>query len=495
MLPPLRHKALIALSITVSLTGCLAKEHVLRPPSPMILPSTPPPLSPVVESSISFPVQINLTRFLNAANDENVVPKTFDQSGIPIKHSKGAERRYYVERDDFAIARSDAYQSMSPDQRVMPRDWWKGIDLPGTRLPLTADLHSYPNTHAQPPAGRVPVDCGTGHERAKRTMVNGSIAIEMTPNYSLSGTVADVAVSAMDACNSRVATVDLPQEVKNRLTDSVREGLNQAVAHLNTSTIRTQVDEVWNGLRAPIQLEPNSWLQFNIDKIKHNGFSIGGQRLDDTIHVVANPVIVFGPEPPAITAGLPQLDTQLASPGYHVVADIPLDYASLSQSLAGRLQGKRIAVKGDFILITDASIFGLGGNQVLLKIVFTGDAIGHLYFVGKPEMNALTQTVQISGLRLDAATEQLLQKDGPDWLYRSSLQDLIGGEALLGMTPAIDRMRDLTTKVLNRALTPTITTYGTVASVQGIGVFADVNALYVRVMSDGSVNLKVDGKQ
>jgi hypothetical protein len=63
------------------------------------------------------------------------------------------------------------------------------------------------------------------------------------------------------------------------------------------------------------------------------------------------------------------------------------------------------------------------------------------------------------------------------------------------VSPAIDRMRDLVTKALNRELSPAITTHGTVTSVQGIGVFADVNALYVRLMTDGSLSLKVDGKQ
>jgi hypothetical protein len=69
------------------------------------------------------------------------------------------------------------------------------------------------------------------------------------------------------------------------------------------------------------------------------------------------------------------------------------------------------------------------------------------------------------------------------------------GETVLGVTPAIERMRDLVTKALNRELSPSITTHGTVTSVQGIGVFADVNALHVRMMTDGSLSLKADGKQ
>lgn len=245
----------------------------------------------------------------------------------------------------------------------------------------------------------------------------------------------------------------------------------------------------------------------------------GGDLIDDTLHITAKPVLVFGAEPSSAGEALPQLETEpastgfygaadaqlygtlpkalanrLASTGFHVVADIPLDYPSLSRSLATRLQGKRITVKGDFIDITDAAIFGRGGNQVVLRIAFKGDATGHLYFVGKPVMNTLTQSVQVGGLRLDFDSEQLLQKDGPHWLYHSSIRDLIVGETVLGVIPAIDRMRDLVTKALNRKLSPTITTHGTLASVQGIGVFADVNRLYVRVMSDGSLNLKVDDR-
>ncbi|MGQ0557425.1 MAG: DUF4403 family protein [Nitrospiraceae bacterium] len=471
----------------------MVKQYDVHPPPPTLLPATPPPLSPATESTINFPVQMNLAPFLATINDENVIAKVFDQSGNPSKHSKGVEYKYYVERDDFTTERSNSYQSMSSDQGAVLRDWWKGIDLPGTRLPLTADLRSHLGAHAPTPTVKAPADCGTGQERLRKTTLHGGIAIDMTPNYGLSASIADVAVHTIDTCTSRITTTDLPQDVRNRLTDAVRGGLHQAVARLNASTVRPQVEEAWNGLRAPIQLEPNAWLHLNIEKIKRNEYSIDRQSLHDTLHIIAKPMIVFGSEPPAAAAALPQLDTQPASPGFHVVADIPLDYPSLSRSLAARLKGKRVAVKGDFIVITDAAILGRGGNQVVLRIAFGGDAIGHLYFVGKPEMNMLTQSVEISGLRLDHDSEQLLQKDGPNWLAHSSMRELVMGEAVLGVSPAIDRMRDLLRTALNRSISQ-LSLQGTIASVQGIGVFADVNSLYVRVMSDGSLNLKVESK-
>lgn len=494
MFPKSIRNSLVVVSLLLSLTGCFAKQYVIRPPAPTLLPPTQPPLAPAIESAISFPVQMNLAPFLATVNDESVIPKAFDQSGNPIKHSKGLEHKYYIERDDFTTERSDSYQPMSQDQGVALRDWWKGIDLPGTHLPLTAELRSHLGAHAPTPAVKAPADCGAGQERLRKTTLHGGVAIGMTPNYGLSASVADVAVNTVDTCTSRITTTDLPQDLRNRLTDTVRGGLHHAVARLNANTVRPQVEEVWNGLRTPIRLEPNSWLHFNIEKIKHDEFSIARQSLHDTLHIIATPVIVFGSEPPAAAAALPQLDIQPASPGFHVVADLPLDYPSLSQSLASRLKGKRVAVKGDFIVITDAAILGRGGNQVVLRIGFGGDAIGHLYFVGKPEMNTLTQSIQIGGLRLDHDSEQLLEKSGPDWLARSSLRELVMSEAVLGVSPASDRMRDLLRTALNRTVSQTLSLQGKVESVQGIGVFADVNALYVRMMSDGSLNLKVDGR-
>ena len=96
MLPQSIQKTLLVLSLTVSMTGCLAKQYIVHPPSPTLLPATPNPLSPAPESSISVPVRVDLSAFLTAANDDSVIPKKFDHWGSFIKHPKGAEYKYYA---------------------------------------------------------------------------------------------------------------------------------------------------------------------------------------------------------------------------------------------------------------------------------------------------------------------------------------------------------------------------------------------------------------
>jgi predicted anti-sigma-YlaC factor YlaD len=146
------------------------------------------------------------------------------------------------------------------------------------------------------------------------------------------------------------------------------------------------------------------------------------------------------------------------------------------------------------ITIADAGIFGLGDNQVLLRVEFGGDARGYVYLIGKPEINTMTQAVYLSGLRYDPGTTHLLQTTAPDWFNDALLRESIAPEVVLGVTPMIDRIRDSLRSGLNRTLTPTVSMQGTVTSMQGIAVFADVDALHVRAMSEGTLTVTVDSK-
>jgi hypothetical protein len=487
MLPKSVRNSLVALPLLLSLAGCLPTIHIIRPPEPEQLPAIPHPPVPETDSSIRVPVHVDLSTFLDTANDENVIPKKFDHWGAYINTSKGAEYKYYAERDDFAMDLSGSQQSISTDHEPTLRNWWKGVEPPGSYLSISTALRYKIGTDPHI------VQCGEGNDWPRSATLNGRIAIGLTPNYGLSASVTGVTVNAIDPCKISIADTDVIQEVHNRLTKVVQGGVDDAVARINAMTVKSHAEDAWNALRKPIQLEPDTWLLLNIDKMRHSGFSGAGHVIDDTMHITANPVVVFGAEPPSASAALPPLDTQPPSSGFHAVTDVQLEYATLSRALARRLKGKFVQIRDEKIVITNASIFGHGGNQLVLRIDFTGEAQGHVYLVGKPEINALTQTISFSGLRYDPATDNLL-KTAPDWFNRYALRDLIASEAFLEATPAINRVRDLLTIGLNRTLSPDISMHGTVASVQGIAVFADVNALYVRAMSDGTLSLKVVDK-
>lgn len=485
--------ALVIFSVAL-LSGCSAfSEHIVRPPEPMPLPVVRPQQTPLPDSMISVPIHVDLSSMLRQTNDETVVPKKFDHWGSYVKSPKGADYKYYAELDNFAFEAARTSPSIVVDTGRGLRDWWKGIEAHGSSVLMRAPLRYKLGANPSVLTAGTPVQCGEGSEWPRRATLDGNVGLGITTNYEVSASLVGVAVKYIDYCAIRLADFDPAQEFIQRVADSVRGGLSRAVAPINSLTVRSQVEPVWNALRTPIQLDNDVWLQLNAAKIGQSGVFKGGPVVEGEMQIVANPVVVLGSEPPAVAATLPPLDPQPVPPGFHVAADVQLDYASLSQTLESRLKGKQVQVKGDVAKITNAAISSHGGNQVLLRIDFNGDAYGHVYMIGKPAMNVLTQTVFIGDLHWEAGTEKLLPEVA-SWLYNASFRELVADQAVFGVTPATDRIKGLLTAALNRPLSPTAVMRGTVESVQGINVFADTNALKVQVMSEGTLSVMVAGK-
>ena len=486
-------RAFVFLSVAL-LSGCsMFTEQIVRPPAPTPLPATRPPLAPVAKSMISVPISVDLSAMLHQVNDESVVPKKFDHWATHIKSPKGMDYKYYAERDEFAINPSGSVYASSGEGDRSLRDWWKGMTSTGSSVAVSAGVRYKAEVHPSVHTAGVPVHCGEGSEWPRRATLNGSVAMAIAPNYNVSASVINVAMNTIDPCLIRPADLDPTQEVRQRVADSVRVGLTRAVAPINALTVRSQVEQVWNALRTPIRLDQDLWLQLNADMVGQSGVMKGGPVLEGEIQVVANPVVVLGSEPAAVAATLPPLDTEPVAPGFRVAADVSLDYAELSKTLASRLKGKQIQFKGDVARITDAAISSHGGNQVLLRIDFNGDAYGHVYLIGKPGMNLLTQTLFIGDLDWDSATEKVVQEVA-SWLYTASFRELVADQAVFGVTRDTDRIKSLLTAALNRRLSPTVAMHGTVASVQGVNAYADAAALHVQVMSEGTLGVTVGGK-
>lgn len=509
-----RYHVVVTMGLILSLTSCADTEFIMRPPAPEKLPPAEAPTPEITESVIHVPIQLGLSDFLQAANDQTVIAKQFDQWGRLIKHPNGGEYKYYAERDDFTIEPSGSQQAGTaapgmPSQTGSLGDWWKGIDLSGSSLFVSAPLRYKIGARSHAKGTETSAQCGDGSGWPRQATLNGSIAIGLTPDYGVSASLRSVTVHPLEPCQLLPSEVDLQQAVNSAIEDQVRGGLNHAASRLNALSVHAHAEEVWTALRNPIQLEPDTWLLLNLDNVRRRGFSNDVHSLHDMLEMTAHPVIVHGTEPPTSSSALPPLKTEASSPKFrgvadvqevysekrpgsekfHVLADVQIEYATLSRTLSSRLKGKRVVNLGNFITVTGAKISSFGDNQVLLRVEFAGDARGHLYLIGKPEINAMTQTVYFSGLRYDLKTAQLLHTRAPDWFNDAPLRESITPEIVLSVTSVTDRVGDLLKTGLNRTLSPTVSMQGTVTSVSGIAVFAEKDALQIRVLSEGSLSV------
>ncbi len=502
------YRVVPTMGLVALLASCSNTDYVIRPPAPEKLPSIENPIRGTADSIINVPLRVDVSGFLDAVNNPNLIPKKFDHWESAIKYPKGGEYTYYAERDDFLIEQSTyPIRSMGPGLPI--RDWWKNIELSGGTLFLSAPLRYKIGVRPPSQDPDSAAQCGDGNEWPKHATLNGSIAIGLTPHYGVSGSLRSVTVHSAEPCQFLRADVDLQQAVNTALSDQVKDGLNTAVSRLQAVSVKAHAEDVWTALRRPIQLEPDTWLLLNLDKVRHTGFSRDGHGVNSILHITAHPVIVHGAEPPISSTALPQLETEASSPDFrgvtdveanyserrpvakkfHVLADARIDYLTLSETLSKRLRGTRVENKGHFITITGVGLLGLGDNHMLLRVEFTGDARGYVYLIGKPAFNPMTEMVYLSGLRYDLETTHLLQTTAPDWFPDAPLRDSIAPKIVLGVTPMIDRIRDMLRTGLYRTLTPTVSIRGLVTSIQGIAVIADIDALYVRTMSNGTLNV------
>lgn len=482
----------VAWLAALSWFGCSLGPVHIDPAAPDSSPATKPPALATTESVVRVPIRVELLSLREALNDEHVIPRHFDQWVGGSKSSQGVEYKYYAERGDFAINLSPGSVLPRKDVSAALRDWWKGVEPLANvfvSAPLRFKLHVNPKTV---PAG-VPYQCGGDSEGLRQAVIGGFVAVDLAPDLTLTTTVNDVSVQLIDPCTVGGDEAKVVETFKNTVRDAVRAGMQQAAAKLSKTTIiRSQIGEVWTVLHKPVRLNPDAWLLFNVQRLAHSGFVSEGDHLNDVIHIVAKPVILFGDQPGVEAAALPPLDPRPAVDGFRVATDIRLDYQKLSDALVDRLRGERVSNEDRSIIITDVSMRGNGSNQVVIRIDFRGDAYGHAYFVGKPRLNPLTQTVYFENLRYDKATAHQLSKSAA-WLFRSMFREFIATEAVAGVTQATKKMQSLLTPVLNQRLMPNLVMRGRLPSFQVIGVFADETALQVRVVADGTLDLLIGG--
>ncbi|MCP9470771.1 MAG: DUF4403 family protein [Nitrospira sp.] len=474
--------------------GCSLGPSRIQPPAPEPFPPAQRPALSTTEtdSVVGFSIRADLSMLNDVLNDERMVPKRFGQRDVYAKSPQGVEYKYHAEREDFAINAPAAGLYARRDAGAALRDWWKGVEL-SANVFVSAPLRYKIDMHPKTAAAGVPMSCRDGGGEDKQGMLTGSVAIDMTPDFHLAASVADVSVHGVDPCAvDRAEETVVAEEVRRALADSVRGGLQQAVERLNAVTFNDRIEHVWQLLRKPIRLNPDAWLLFNVERVAHSGLSSEGNDLHDTIQMVAKPVIVFGDEPTLPSVSLPRLDPRPTPRGFRVVTDVGMDYQKLSDALTDRLRGERVSNEDRSIIITEVSVRGNGGNQVVMRIDFRGDAEGHAYLVGKPRLNPLTQTLYFENLRYDAATAQQLGKSAK-WLFHSSFRGFIATEAVVGVTQATKKMQSLIVPVLNQRLSPGLVMRGKLSSFQGIGVFADEAALQVRVVAEGTLDLLTSG--
>jgi hypothetical protein len=418
------------------------------------------------------PVVVDLTSVI--ADLEADVPRTFGDmdSREPIHSNDRIDVAWEAERSDFQA------------------------ELQGDTARLTALIRYRARAWYDPPvAPELSASCGTAEDRddRPRAIVSVSSPLHLDRDWTLRSDVSvDTVRPASDAPENECRITAFRIDVTGSILEAARnllqdEGpaIDSAVAKID---LRSKFDEWWDLIRTPIQLSDSIWLLIDPVDIRRGAIRGDHHTLHADVGLTATPRIVVGRRPPEPDRPLPPLEDGTVNPGLHILIEGFLEYPVISHILDEELAGTTFQQAGRSIRIIDLELSGIGNRRLALRVEFTGDASGDVYFVGTPQYDPITGLVSVPDLDFDVATSSLLV-ESLDWLGHGGFVAWIRERARWPVDDAIAEGRRLLLEGLNRNLSESVRLTGEVESVVPLAVIPTLKALRIQAHARASAHL------
>jgi hypothetical protein len=263
----------------------------------------------------------------------------------------------------------------------------------------------------------------------------------------------------------------------------------------NIGRIDTQqrFQEWWNTMQRPIRLTDSIWFTIDPRSAQLGSVTRDSGKVIANLRLRAAPRIVTGSRPPDSTllSAIPPLQFGgVAEAGLHVPLGATFTYPVATSLVRKALVGRTIDVTRRRIRIDDARLFGIGGGRVALGVSFGGAVNGTIYLLGTPRLDTLTRQVHVPDLEYDVGSARLLVR-GFEWVRDVNVRDFLRKEARIPDSEALDRLRVLAERGMNRELAPGVTLIARIAATRALGVHATQTELRVRALATGEARLAI----
>ncbi len=296
-----------------------------------------------------------------------------------------------------------------------------------------------------------------------------------------------------DKCRITIFRID----ITNRLISALNGIMQQHLATLDRNIARLDTEHRfqtwWNTMQRPIRLTDSIWLMINPRSAQLGSVTSDSGKVVANLRLGAAPRIVTGPRPTDSTlqADIPplQFGGTLAQ-GLHVPLEATFTYSVASSLLQKALVGRSVSVTRRRIRIDDVRLLGIGGGRVALGVQFGGAVNGTVYLTGTPRLDTLTGQVYVPDLEYEAGSAGLLVRSVA-WVKGVNVRDFLRQQARIPDSEALERLRVLAEKGMNREFTPGVTLVARIAATQALGVHATTTELRVRALARGEARLAI----
>jgi uncharacterized protein DUF4403 len=276
------------------------------------------------------------------------------------------------------------------------------------------------------------------------------------------------------------------------LNETIERGLVQPFPTLVDSTlqarndIRHAAEAAWAALQAPVDLKNNTWLQWNLEGVRAEPFTVSGPEFGARLGFLVRPQVVEGKQPAPTSASLPEAKVRLVGERLEVAMDfqVPLDV------LNERLR-QHFVVKHDELQPRLAAIRARGaGDRVTIEAELPAPSGGRVDLVGKLQFTPEKFELGVVDLEFPPETRSRL---GVSRLHElESVRTEIQSQLVIGFEKRIPPALAQLGHGLNHQLAPQVSIRGGAMQLRTLAPFATESTLGVRLAAMGQATLSVE---
>jgi hypothetical protein len=262
--------------------------------------------------------------------------------------------------------------------------------------------------------------------------------------------------------------------------------MDQTIAELSFAKFATQIKDssyrkIAIGKYGYFLLNPSAFRIGQINYVK-DSFVI-------SLGVSCKPLFSSDPQNhiqmPSALPALLQTDTRT---GVRVYLNINYDYDFLTKILRDSLHNKVFDLNGRTIVVKDATIKGIGNQQIELRFDFAGSNHGSIYLRGTPVLDTAKQILSLPDIEYSLEGEDLALKIARS-LFKNKIRRGIQGKSYLDLAALLNANKSMIDQVMNREWTPGIYSSGSLREAKIIGMLVTRQDIQIQVFISGELKL------
>ncbi len=440
------------------------------PPSSIKLPDSLPTLP---NSEINLVLKIYAPPILRIA--DSMVPKEFNSDNWPNYSQPSCDFRY-----KYHFLRSVLKMSCTNNQINV--QFTGNYQLTGSKCLCTME---------KPVSPWISGSCGYGKEPLRKVGISISSQIIILPNFKLKTVTHLDNIQSYDKCVVSMFSSD----VTNLVSDSVRSSVN---------AFCTAMDAAINGMDytktllqfyqqyKTMAISNYGYVSLNPSLIRLGNLNFSKDTFYLSAGTVCRPEFSSDSQRTITNPGFPYLNLSERNNASIIYLNFSYGFDFLSRMLNDSLKNKTFYVNGRTIVIKQASLKGIGGHRVEIKIEFAGSNRGKLYLRGSPVYDSASQTLTVPDLAYSIEDEDLVLKIAKT-ISRNKIKKGLSGKTYLDIGALIKSNIPALNARLNSELFNHFYSSGKINNIKVLGILAQNDQIRIQVYANVNLALSATG--